>query len=136
MTGSRTQGIGALSQRSGCNIETIRYYERIGLMAAPGRTAGGHRVYDDDHAKRLFFIVRGRQLGFSIDEIRTLLHLVDGGDLSCAEVMAVTQGHLAHIQRRIKDLRKLERVLKDMLAQCSGTEVPECPIIDCLESTA
>lgn len=136
MTRRKPLGIGALSKQSGCNIETIRYYERIGLMAAPGRTAGGHRVYDDDLAKRLFFILRSRQLGFSINEIRTLLHMVDGDDMSCVEVMSVTEEHLADVQRKIKDLRKLERVLKDMVAQCSGTEVPECPIIDCLNSAA
>ena len=72
--------IGALSGRTGCSIETIRYYERIGLLPAPPRSAGGHRVYDDDHLKRLTFIRRGRALGFTLDQVRGLLGLVDGGD--------------------------------------------------------
>ena len=70
--------IGNLSKQSGVNIETIRYYEKIGVMPAPGRSAGGFRIYEPDHLKRLSFVRRGRLLGFSLDEIRSLLRLVDG----------------------------------------------------------
>lgn len=123
---------GALAKHTGCNIETIRYYEQIGLMPDPPRTGGGHRVYDEDHLKRLSFICRARELGFSLDEVRGLLALVDGGAYSCADVKALTLAHVGDIRRKIGDLRKIERVLKTMAAQCDDGEVPECPVIDSL----
>ena len=124
--------IGKLSDRTGCNIETIRYYERIGLMPAPPRTAGGHRLYSADHEKRLTFIRRSRKLGFTLQEVRGLLRLVDGGEYTCAEVKTLTLDHASEIRRKIADLKKMERVLKGMAAQCEGDLVPECPIIDAL----
>jgi MerR family mercuric resistance operon transcriptional regulator len=99
--------IGNLSKQSGVNIETIRYYEKIGVMPAPGRNAGGFRIYEPDHLKRLSFVRRGRQLGFSLDEIRSLLRLVDGHGYTCAEVHALMLSHLAEIRRKIRDLRRL-----------------------------
>ena len=125
-------GIGALSDKTGCNIETIRYYEKIKLLPMTARTRGGHRTYLPEHVKRLSFILRGRQLGFSIGEIRALLRLVDGGDLSCAEVQSITEQHLGEVRQKITDLRKLERTLATTVSQCSGTEVPECPVIEAL----
>jgi len=127
-------GIGELSCRTGVNTETVRYYERIGLVPAPPRTEGGHRVYDERHRKRLAFVRRSRELGFSLEEIRLLLELVDGGDYTCAEVKATTLAHADHIRRKIADLRRMERVLKDMAAQCDGGNVPACPIVDALSS--
>jgi MerR family mercuric resistance operon transcriptional regulator len=124
--------IGALSKQSGVNIETIRYYEKIGVMPAPARSAGGYRIYALDHLKRLGFIRRGRQLGFSLDELRGLLHLVDGHAYTCAEVHALTLQHLTEVRHKIADLRRLERVLADMAAQCTEDLVPECPVIDAL----
>ncbi len=124
--------IGALSKQSGVNIETIRYYEKIGVMPAPARSAGGYRMYTVDHLKRLGFVRRGRQLGFSLDELRGLLHLVDGHAYTCAEVHTLTLQHLTEVRRKIADLRRLERVLADMAAQCTEDQVPECPVIDAL----
>ena len=124
--------IGKLSQQSGVNIETIRYYEKIGVMPAPGRNAGGFRIYEPDHLKRLSFVRRGRQLGFSLDEIRNLLRLVDGHGHTCAEVHALMLSHLAEIRRKIMDLRRLQRAMAEMAARCSGESVPECPIVDAL----
>lgn len=124
--------IGSLGRDSGVNIETIRYYERIGLMPRPRRTGGGHRQYERAHLKRLGFIRRSRELGFSLDEVRALLGLVDGGNYTCAEVRDLTLRHLAEVRGKIADLRRLERSLKDMAAQCSGTTVPVCPVIDVL----
>ena len=124
--------IGKLSQQSGVNIETIRYYEKIGVMPAPGRSAGGFRIYEPDHLKRLSFVRRGRQLGFSLDEIRNLLRLVDGHGHTCAEVHALMLSHLAEIRRKIRDLRRLQRAMAEMAARCSGESVPECPIVDAL----
>ena len=124
--------IGVLSRRTGCKVETIRYYERIGLLPAPARSAGGHRLFGEDHLKRLTFIRRGRELGFSLDDIRGLLGLVDGGAYTCAEVKAVTLEHLGEVRRKLADLRRLERVLKGMAAECDGGSLPDCPVIDAL----
>ena len=124
--------IGALSRQTGCNIETIRYYERIGMLPAPPRTEGGHRCYSEAHLKRLTFIRRGRELGFKLDEIRSLLGLVDGGDYTCGEVLALTREHLEAIRAKIGDLKRLEKTLADIANQCDGGTVPECPIVDAL----
>lgn len=124
--------IGALSTATGVNIETIRYYEKIGLIPAPPRNEGRQRVYDASHLKRLTFIRRGRELGFSLDQIRELLGLVRGADLTCAEVKTMTDAHVADIRRKVKDLRKLERALAELTAQCSGNAVPDCPILEAL----
>jgi MerR family mercuric resistance operon transcriptional regulator len=125
--------IGALSKQTGCHIETIRYYERIGLMPAPPRTSGGRRAYEEPHVRRLTFIRRGRELGFTLDEIRGLLRLVEGGHYTCEEVRTITLDHLAEMRRKIADLRRLARVLKGMAAECAGGTLPECPIIEALE---
>src|SRR5262245_16891453 len=82
--------IGALSKRTRVNVETIRFYERIGILPKPPRSAGGHRIYGDHELMRLGFVRRGRELGFSLDEVRGLLSLVDGGRFTCAEVKAIT----------------------------------------------
>ncbi len=124
--------IGQLSTLTGVNIETIRYYERNGVMPRPPRTAGGRRTYDETFVKRLSFVSRSRQLGFSLDEIRSLLALVDDHEYTCAHVRELTLRHAAEARRKIADLRKLERTLKDMAAQCHGDRVPECPIVDAL----
>ncbi len=124
-------GIGALSRATGCNIETIRNYERIGLLAEPPRTSGGHRSFSADHAKRLSFIMRARELGFSIDEIRQLLTLVEDG-ISCDQVQAITLHHLDAIRRRIVDLERLASVLQTASDQCTGGDAPECPVMDVL----
>jgi MerR family transcriptional regulator, mercuric resistance operon regulatory protein len=124
--------IGALSKKSGVNIETIRYYEKVGVMPAPARSVGGYRVYGSDHLKRLRFVRRSRELGFSLDEIRDLLRLVDGHAYTCAEVRALALDHLAEVRRKIKDLRRIARVMADMAAQCTGDQIPQCPIIDVL----
>src|SRR3546814_2350116 len=98
---SKPYGIGDLSGRTGVNIETIRYYERIGIMPEPPRSAGRQRVYDSGHIKRLAFIRRSRELGFSLDEVRALLTLVDGGDYTCGEVHEMTlrsEEHTSELQ--------------------------------------
>ncbi len=129
---SRDLGIGALSRGTGVNIETIRYYERIGILPPPPRSRGGHRVYSVDHMKRLAFVRRSRELGFSLQEVRGLLGLVDGGEVTCDQVKTMTLGHLDEVRQRIADLRRMERVLREMAATCEGGNVPECPIIDTL----
>ena len=123
---------GELAQRSGCNIETVRFYEKRGFLPPPPRTAGGHRDYAPDHLKRLTFIRRSRELGFTLDEVRGLLALVDGNAWTCAEVRAMTLEHLADVRRKIADLEQLARILDDMAAQCEGGPIPECPVVDAL----
>ena len=122
----------ALAQATGCNLETIRYYEKIGMIPAPPRTTAGYRVYDRNHVARLRFILRARELGFSIEEIRGLLVLVDGGTQTCAEVQARTETHLADVRAKIADLRRIEQVLATTAAQCSGEAVPHCPVLEAL----
>ncbi|MDE2111955.1 MAG: helix-turn-helix domain-containing protein [Alphaproteobacteria bacterium] len=124
--------IGQLSRDTGVNIETIRYYEKIGIMPKPPRSGGGYRLYKAEHCKRLSFVRRGRELGFSLDELRELLRLVDGRAYTCKEVRALTFDHVADIRRKIADLKRLERALTDIAARCSGKHVPECPVIDAL----
>lgn len=126
---------GELAAATGCDIETIRYYETIGLVPAPPRTAAGHRIYGASHVARLRFILRARALGFSIEEIRGLLALVDGGTPTCAGMKQRTETHLADIRARIADLARIEAVLAETAAQCSGNDVPECPILDLFTAT-
>lgn len=124
--------IGKLSSKTGVNIETIRYYEKASILPAPPRTVGGHRLYDEEHYKRLMFVRRSRELGFSLDEIRTMLDMVDGENLTCAEVKDVTVKHLEDIRDKISDLKKLEKTLKAIASQCKGNKTPDCPMIDAL----
>ncbi|MEQ8664869.1 MAG: helix-turn-helix domain-containing protein [Rhodospirillales bacterium] len=123
-----------IARLTGCHLETIRYYEKIGLMPEPPRSAAGYRIYGEAHVARLRFILRGRQLGFSIEELRGLLSLVDRGAQTCAEVQALTEQHLADVRAKITDLRRIEKVLADTAAKCSGEEVPECPVLEALAS--
>lgn len=121
---------GQLAKASGVNAETIRYYETAGLLADPPRSAGGHRIYDDSHVKRLAFIRRCRELGFNVSQVRDLLSLVDGETVTCNEVMTRTQAHLVEIRSKIQDLENMQQALTDMVRHCSGQDVPDCPIID------
>jgi len=123
---------GALAARTGCNIETIRYYEQIGMLPPAPRSQGGHRLYGPDLVKRLSFIRRSRDLGFTLDEVRELLRFVDGGKYTCEQVERLAIEHVHEVDRKISDLRRLKRVLDAMIAQCSGGKVPHCPIIDTL----
>jgi MerR family mercuric resistance operon transcriptional regulator len=136
ITASRPVGlsIGEVSRLTDMNIETIRYYERIGIMPAPPRTEGGQRIYGEDHLKRLTFVRRSRELGFSLDEVRALLGLVGSHALTCADVRNMARGHIVDIRRKVKDLKKLERVLTDLADRCHGRKVPECPLLDTLNA--
>jgi MerR family mercuric resistance operon transcriptional regulator len=124
--------IGALSELTGVNIETIRYYERIGLMPQPRRSDGRHRLYDQELMQRLRFIRRSRELGFSIDEIRALLRLADRGGLACAEVKDITVTHIADIRGKISDLKKLQSGLTRLAEACDRNRLGECPILEAL----
>jgi MerR family transcriptional regulator, mercuric resistance operon regulatory protein len=132
MDGSDRIGIGRLAAHTGTNIETIRYYERIGLWPAPARSAGGYRLYGAEHLKRLNFIRRARALGFSIDKIRTLLRLADERKRPCGEVRVVAEAHLKDVHAKIADLRTMERVLRETVARCAAGRSTHCPLIDAL----
>ncbi len=124
--------IGEVSRRTGCNIETIRYYERIGVLPQLPRSKGGHRVYAESHLKRLAFVQRSRGLGFTQKEVRGLLKLVDGGDFTCCEIKEIALAHADEVRQKISDLQRMENVLSNMAAECDGGTVPDCPIIDAL----
>jgi len=125
---------GALARVTGVNGETIRYYEGIGLMPDPHRSAGGHRIYDRSHLQRLRFIRRCRELGFSLNEVRALLDPVDRGGYTCAEIRDRATVHLKDVTRKMRDLQRMQRTLRTMIASCDGGSIPECPIIDALFS--
>ena len=125
--------IGEAAAASGCHLETIRYYERIGLLPRPKRTASGYRAYAQDDVARVRFITRGRDLGFSLDEIRGLLRLTEDPELSCAQVDQLARQHLADIQARLKALRRMARELERTIAGCAGGRRGACAILGALQ---
>ena len=136
-TSSGTLSIGELSRRTGVNIETIRYYERIKMLPAPPRTSNGRRAYGPTEIWSLTFIRRSRELGFTLDEIRALLALsAADGKNTCGEVRQVAARHLADIRAKMVDLRAMARVLSDAVQRCDAGEVPGCPLIDTLSASA
>ncbi|MBP7609452.1 MAG: helix-turn-helix domain-containing protein [Steroidobacteraceae bacterium] len=124
--------IGKAAAASGCHIETIRYYERVGLLPHPARTAGGYRNYRLEEVDRLRFITRGRELGFSLEEIRSLLALADDPALSCRDVDQLARHHLADIQQRVRELRRIARELERTIANCAGGKRGQCAILGAL----
>ena len=124
--------IGAAAAARGCHIETIRYYERVGLLPRPARTAGGYREYLPEEVDRLRFISRGRELGFSLEEIRSLLGLSDDPALSCHEVDQFAHHHLTDIQQRVRELRRIARELERTIASCAGGKRGQCAILGAL----
>jgi MerR family mercuric resistance operon transcriptional regulator len=121
-----------LARRTGANLETVRYYEKAGLLPAPPRTANGYRSYDTAHQRRLRFVLRARELGFSLEEVRALLRLVDERDQPCAEARRLAAIHLSDVRTKIADLRRMERVLKDVVHECGDGSRPDCPLIETL----
>jgi MerR family mercuric resistance operon transcriptional regulator len=126
--------IGGLSRRTGCNIETIRYYERIGLLPKARREKGGRfRRYDHDDVARLKFIRRARQLGFTLDEVRALLRLAAGDEEDVrTEARSLAAAHVADIRAKIADLQAMERVLTGAICECDAGQPPRCPLIEVL----
>lgn len=118
---------------SNCHLETVRYYERIGLLAAPPRNASGYRNYRDEDIARLQFISRGRALGFSIEEIRSLLRLSKEVALSCAEVDKIARQHLNAVRGKIRDLQRMARELEHTIEQCQEDNCGNCTILDALK---
>lgn len=124
--------IGELSRATHCKVETIRYYEKIGLMPEPARSAGNQRRYGERHRDRLHFIRHSRQLGFSIEAIRELLSLADHDHQDCAAVDALTRHHRQEVEARIRSLAALRDELDRMLRDCAGGDIAHCGVIQTL----
>ena len=125
--------IGELSNESGVKIVTIRYYEEIGLLPSPARTAANYRAYNQEHAKRLRFIRRCRDLGFSLDQIRDLFRLSAENTPSCAEICQVAERHLAAVEEKLADLSRLASELRRISRRCNGRRpIAECRILEAL----
>jgi len=128
--------IGKLAGATGTKVETIRYYEQIGLLPAPARSAGNYRTYESAHLRRLSFIRRARDLGFSIDQVRELMGLADRRDQSCIAVDVVANQHRDAIRRKITDLTALAGELDALIDSCSRNTVADCRIIEALAPSA
>lgn len=129
---SQPQTIGQLADATQTKVETIRYYERIGLLEEPARTAGNYRAYSADHLARLSFIRRSRDLGFTLEEVRALIGLADRKGHSCKEVDAIARRHLVDVERKIADLRALKRQLTSVVESCQRGVVDDCKILEAL----
>jgi Cu(I)-responsive transcriptional regulator len=128
--------IGYLAKHTGTKVQTIRYYEEIGLLPAPARSEGNYRTYEASHLRRLSFIRRSRDLGFNLDDIRKMLSLADHSDWPCAAVEAIARDHRAAIERKIADLSALDSELEAIINQCGHSIVAECGILDALAPPA
>lgn len=129
----KNMSIGELSRKTGMNIETIRYFERIGTIASPSRTRGGHRVYSEEHVRALGFIRRARELGFTPKEVRGILGLGGPGSACCDEVREIAAHHLEQVRSKMADLAHIERLLSLTIENCSGDHAPGCAVIDMIE---
>ncbi|MDC7684496.1 helix-turn-helix domain-containing protein [Asticcacaulis sp. BYS171W] len=127
--------IGDLSRATGTKVETIRFYEKNGLLPQPGRTEGNYRAYEPAHLNRLSFIRRARDLGFSLDQVRALLTLSDDRSQSCAAVDVIARAHRDEVERKIKDLQSLKVVLDQVIESCHCNIVADCAIIESLAPT-
>ena len=126
--------IGQLSRRTGCNIETVRYYERVGLLPQPSRR-GTYRRYDEEDVGRLAFVRRARELGFTLNEVRALLTLAVGGQEACTDVHEIAAAHLVAVRAKIADLRAMERALAQAVSACDAGGTAQCPVISALSSS-
>jgi Cu(I)-responsive transcriptional regulator len=124
--------IGELSRATGTNIETIRYYERIGLLPEPDRTAANYRSYGNPHRARLTFVRHSRDLGFTIEEIRSLLDLSDDPERDCSEADRIASRHLAQVEEKIAQLTLLRDELTRIVGRCRGGVAADCRVIEAL----
>lgn len=124
--------IGRLARETGCKVQTIRWYEEIGLMPEPGRTPGNQRIYGPEHRARLGFIRHARELGFPLDDVREMLAMGDQPGESCEAVDSVARRHLTQVRGRIQRLKGLEAELERMVEHCQGGKVADCRIIEVL----
>lgn len=127
--------VGQLAKQVGVNVETIRYYERIKLLPKPKRRESRYRVYDETDLKRLLFIKRAKELGFTLKEIKELMELRIDSEAKCGDVKHLTEHKLQDIDNRINDLKKIRSVLVKLIKQCVNEEVSsdECPILEVID---
>ena len=127
-------GIGQLSRNTGCPIETIRYYEKLKLISAPPRSAGGHRLYNENHQKRLGFILTARGLGFSLDKTREFLSLAENDQRSCADALQLVENNLSAVNEKLSELLRIKESLLLMANRCKSccptAKAPDCTIVD------
>ena len=129
----RELSISGLSEETGVKVVTIRFYEKIGVLAAPPRTARNYRVYSQHHVRRLHFVRRCRDLGFSLDQILDFLQLSSENSSSCAKVCRIAERHLMDVEGKLADLKRLASELRRITSSCSGTRpMSECRIIEAL----
>ncbi|TFW07155.1 Cd(II)/Pb(II)-responsive transcriptional regulator [Oxalobacteraceae bacterium OM1] len=127
--------IGDLAKRTGCQVETVRYYEKEGLLPPPGRSEGNYRLYDGAHVERLQFIRHCRSLDMTLDEIRSLLHFRDAPDENCGAVNLILDRHIGHVVQRIAELEALKEQLVTLRSQCRTTDAArDCRILQELAS--
>ncbi len=125
---------GALAREAGITAEAVRFYERRGLLKAPARNESGYRIYDDEALRRIRFIHRARELGFSLQEINELLQLRIRPSTNCGRVRASAQEKLSEIEKKIKDLNRMKRSLGKLVSACAqGSATSECPILDSMD---
>lgn len=125
---------GELAKRCEVSFETVRYYEQQGLIAKPGRSSANYRIYDEGTVRRVQFVKRAQELGFTLKEIGELLALRASPRARCADVYARAQARLADIDSKIRSLRAMRRALAKLMEECKGgAETSECPILDSLE---
>ncbi|MES9858916.1 MAG: helix-turn-helix domain-containing protein [Sedimenticola sp.] len=129
---SEQYSIGQMAQAGNCKVQTIRYYEQIGLLPKPGRSAGNQRIYTQTHRDRLSFIRHSRELGFSLERIREILALSDDPGQSCQEIDKIARSHLREVESKIKRLQRMRQELKRMISQCQSDEVADCRILKVL----
>lgn len=129
--------IGQLAKHAGVNIETVRYYERLGLLTPSSRTSAGYRVYGPTELRRLYFIKNAQALGFTLHEIEDFLNLRVSSPAACGEVKRKTQAKLSQVERKIEDLQRLARTLRTLIRSCEKGEVTDqCPMLKSLEDEA
>jgi len=129
---ARTLTIGHLARETGTKVETIRFYEKSGLLPEPARTDSNYRAYEKTHLQRLHFIRKARDLGFSLDQIRAMLALSDDQTRPCEAVDEIARIHREEVVRKIADLTALKKELDRMIAQCSHGAIADCRIIESL----
>ena len=133
MNGKERISIGDLAKGTGTKVVTVRYYEQIGLLPAPSRTAGNYRTYSNEDMRRLRFIRRCRDLGFTLDQIRDLLRLSSQKDEECADVDRITAQHLIEIEQKLSDLKRLAKELRRLNNCCQGNGIiADCRILEAL----
>jgi len=124
--------IGELAAATGCHFETIRYYEKVGLLPKPLRTASGYRAYRPEDVARVRFVTRGRELGFSLEEVRSLIRLSESPDLTCEEVDALARHHLEEVQEKLRQLQRMEAELLATIDRCHADRRADCAILQAL----